>query len=46
MLPLGAIGVLGGVSGLGQDVQAGEEAQALIAVEVADMAPPLLVQEL
>ena len=32
-------------SGLGQDVQAGEEAQALIAVEVADMAPPLLVQE-
>ena len=46
MIPLGAIGVLGGISGLGQDVQAGEEAQALITVEVADMAPPLLIQEL
>jgi hypothetical protein len=46
VIPLGAIGVLGRISGLGQDVQAGEEAQALIAVEVADMAAPLLVQEL
>src|SRR5437763_11030006 len=46
LIPLGAIGVLGGISGLGQDVQAGEEAEALIAVEVADMAPPLLVQKL
>lgn len=46
MIPLSAIGVLGGISGLGQDVQTGEEAQALITVEVADMAPPLLVQEL
>jgi hypothetical protein len=46
LIPLGAIGVLGGISRLGQDVETGEEAQALIAVEVADMAPPLRVQEL
>lgn len=45
MIPLGAIGVLGGISGLGQDVQAGEEAQALITVEVANMTTPLLIQE-
>ena len=46
MLALGAVGVFGGMSGLGQDVQAGEEAQALITVEITDVTPPLLVQKL
>jgi hypothetical protein len=42
----GPIRVVGGEGLLGEDVQAGEEAQGLVEVEVVDVAAPLLVEEL
>jgi hypothetical protein len=42
----GAVGVSGGVTLLGRDVQPGEQADGLVAAEVVDVAAPLLVEEL
>ena len=42
----GPIRVVGGEGLLGEDVQAGEEAQGLVEVEVVDVTAPLLVEEL
>ncbi len=42
----GPIRVVGGEGLLGKDVQPGEEAQGFIEVEVIDVAPPFLVEEL
>jgi hypothetical protein len=44
--PLGAIRVVGGEALLGQDVQAGEESQGFVAVEVVDVAAAFFVQQL
>ena len=44
--PLGAVGVVGGERGLGQDVEAREEAEGLVEVEVADVTAPFLVEQL
>jgi hypothetical protein len=41
-----AVGVSGGVTLLGWHVQPGEQADGLVAVEVVDVAAPLLVEEL
>jgi hypothetical protein len=41
----GAVGVVGGVALLGQDIQPGEEAQGLVEVEVADVAVEGLVMD-
>lgn len=46
MVPLGAVGVVGGEGVLGQDVEAGEQAEGLIEVEIADVTAPLLVEQL
>ena len=45
VVPLGAVGIVGGEGGLGQDVEAGEQAEGLIEVEIADVAAPLLVEQ-
>ena len=37
VVPLGAVGVIGGVGVLGQDVEAREQAEGLIEVEIADV---------
>jgi hypothetical protein len=42
---LGAVGVIGGVGVLGQDVEAREQAEGLIEVEIADVTAPLLVEQ-
>lgn len=42
---LRAVGIVGGEAFLGQDVEAGEEAQGLIAVEVVDVAAAFLVEQ-
>jgi hypothetical protein len=44
--PLGAVGVVSGESGLGQDIEAREQAESLIEVEIADVTTPLLVEQL
>ena len=44
--PRGAVGVVGGVALLGQDVQAGEQAERLVEVEVADVTAAFLVEQL
>ena len=41
----GPVGVVGGERLLGEDVEAGEEAEGLVAVEVVDMAASLLVEQ-
>ena len=46
MRPRGAIRVVGHIRFLGQDVQSGEQSQGLFKVEVVDVTPPLLVQQL
>jgi hypothetical protein len=46
MITLGAIGVFGSERRLGQDVQAGEETEWLITVEITDVTPSLLIQQL
>ena len=46
MITLGAIGVFGGERRLGQDVQAGEETECLITVEITEVTTSLLVQQL
>ena len=46
MAALGAVRVVGGEGLLGQDVQAGEQPQRLVEVEVVDVAAALLVQQL
>src|SRR5262249_14475712 len=43
---LGAVGVVGGIALLGQDVEAGEQPQGLIEIEVTDVATTLLVEQL
>ena len=42
----GAIGVVGGIALFGQDVQAGEQAERLVEVEVADVAAAFFVEQL
>ena len=44
--PLRAVGVVGGERGLGQDVEAGEETEGLVEVEIADVTVPFLVEQL
>jgi hypothetical protein len=41
-----AVGVIGGVGGLGQDVEAGEQAEGLIGVEIADRTASPLIESL
>jgi hypothetical protein len=44
--PLGAVGIVGGEGGLGQDVEAREETEGLVEVKVADVTVPFLVEQL
>jgi hypothetical protein len=46
VVPAGAVGVGGRIGLFRQDVEAGEQAQGLVEVEVIDIAAPLLVEEL
>jgi hypothetical protein len=46
MTTFGAVRVVGGVALLGENVQAGKQAQRLVEVKVADVAPALFVQQL
>lgn len=43
---LAAIGVVGGETFLGQDVEAGEQSEGGVEIEVVDVAAPFLVQKL
>ena len=45
MTPLGAVGIVGGEGGLGQDVEAREEAESLVEVKVADVTASFLVEQ-
>jgi hypothetical protein len=42
---LGAVGIFGGETLLGQDVEAGKEPQGFVAVEVVDVAAAFLVEQ-
>lgn len=44
--PLGAVGIVGGEGGFGQDVGAREETESLVEVKVADVTVPFLVEQL
>ena len=46
LVATGAVGVVGGERLLGQDVEAGEQAEGLVAVEVVDMTASFLVEQL
>ena len=43
--PRGAVGVVGGIALLGQDIQAGEQAEGLVEVEIGDVAASFLVEQ-
>src|SRR3954447_10167035 len=45
LVTAGAIGVVGRERFLGQDVEAGEEAESLVAVKIVDVTAPLLVEQ-
>src|SRR5262249_26084297 len=46
LIAAGAVRVVGGERLLGEDVEAGEEAEGLVEVEVTDVTAPLLVEQL
>jgi hypothetical protein len=42
----GSVGVVGGVALLGQDIQAGEQSEGLVEVEIGDVAASFFVEQL
>src|ERR1019366_3425908 len=45
LIPTGPVGVVGCERLLGEDVEAGEQAEGLVTVEVVDMTAPLLIEQ-